>query len=199
MGMQRGIRSQAVIAVLICLACSLSSTADEHESDSALSSFFAPEPTRWHGRSAPVAASIFGRASFVAKSFVEPSVDPEELLSATRFDGDLLDFGEIERSAGRSSGLFTILGVGIFAASVSDLASTEMGLSRFGVVETNPLQRARMVRIGSHVAVPAFVWWTSERLHAKGKTKLALFMRIGFTIAYGYATLHNTRALNVEP
>jgi hypothetical protein len=199
MGMPRWNCHPAAIAVLISLACSLPLTADEQESDGSLSSFFAPEQTKRHGGSNAVATSIFGADSFEAKSFVEPSIDIEEPLPATQFERDLRDIRDIERSAGKAGGLFTLLGVGIFVSSASDLASTELALTRFGLVETNPLQRGRMVRIGSHLVVPAFVWWTSERLHAKGKTKLALLMRIGFTIAYGYATLHNTRALNLEP
>jgi len=96
-------------------------------------------------------------------------------------------------------GFFTAMGVGMFAASAGDLATTELGLARPGITEANPFQRNRLVRLTTHAAVPALLWWTTDRLHARGKTKLALVMRIGFTAAYGYAVLHNTRSMGGRP
>lgn len=95
-----------------------------------------------------------------------------------------------------ASGLFSGLGVGMFAAASGDAASTEWGLSRAGVYEANPLMRSRAVRIGTHVAVPAAMWWASDYLYNKGERKLAWAMRIGVVAAYGYATLHNVRTVS---
>jgi hypothetical protein len=98
-----------------------------------------------------------------------------------------------------SKGLFNTVGVGVFAVAVGDLLSTEIGLTRPGVVEVNPTQSNRLARVGTHVAIPAFLWWMTERAHDQGRTKLALAMRLGCAIAYGYATLHNLRAMAGQP
>jgi hypothetical protein len=100
-------------------------------------------------------------------------------------------------SADSDSGaqLFTIMGVGMFAASAGDLWTTETALSRGGFRELNPLQTNRFARIGTHIAVPALLWWMTARAHDRGNTKLALAMRIGFAVAYGYVTLHNGRTI----
>lgn len=95
--------------------------------------------------------------------------------------------------------LFKALGVGMFLASGADLASTELGLSQPGITEINPTQQNRALRVTTHVAAPAMMWWVSEKVHRGGKPKLALFMRIGFAVAYSYAVMHNVRTMNSVP
>ena len=91
-------------------------------------------------------------------------------------------------------GFYTALGIGMFAVAGADLASTELGSSRPGVYEANPFQGNRGVRIATHVAAPALMYWVTDRLHKRGKPKLALLARIGFNVAYSYAVMHNVRA-----
>jgi hypothetical protein len=88
---------------------------------------------------------------------------------------------------------FQSFGVGLFAASAGDLASTEWGLSQPGIYEANPLAGNRGVRLATHVLVPAAVWWTTKRLHKNGHDRAALWVRIAATAAYGYAVMHNLR------
>jgi hypothetical protein len=98
-----------------------------------------------------------------------------------------------------SSGAFTSIGVGMFVASGADLLSTEIGLGRPGIVETNPMQQGRTLRIATHVAAPAAMWWITEKVRRQGKPKLALLMRIGFSVAYSYAVMHNVRTIDSLP
>ncbi len=92
-----------------------------------------------------------------------------------------------------SSGAFDAFGVGMFVVAGADLASTEVGLARLGVYESNPMQGHRTVRIMSHVAAPAFMYWVTDKLHDKGKRKLALGARVAFSVAYSYIVMHNLR------
>ncbi len=85
---------------------------------------------------------------------------------------------------------FEASGVGIFAASAADFATTEWGLSR-GLQEGNPIASHRGIRLVHHVVGPAAVYWATDRLEKKGKTKLALALRIAVMTAYSYAALHN--------
>jgi hypothetical protein len=87
----------------------------------------------------------------------------------------------------------------MFATAGADLASTEMGLGRAGVYEANPLQGNRNVRILTHVAAPAFMYWVTDKLHDRGKTKEALLARIGFNVAYSYIVMHNLRTASSIP
>jgi hypothetical protein len=98
-----------------------------------------------------------------------------------------------------SSGAFNAFGVGMFVVAGADLASTELGLARPGVYEANPLQGNRNVRILTHVAAPAFMYWVTDKLHDKGKTKTALVARIGFSVAYSYIVMHNLRTASALP
>jgi hypothetical protein len=98
-----------------------------------------------------------------------------------------------------SSATFTAFGVGMFAVAGADLASTEMGLARPGVYESNPFQGNRNVRILTHVAAPAFMYWVTDKLHDRGKTKEALLARIGFNVAYSYIVMHNLRTASSIP
>ncbi len=98
-----------------------------------------------------------------------------------------------------SSGAFNAFGIGMFVAAGADLASTELGLARPGIYEANPMQGNRNVRILTHVAAPAFMYWVTDKLHDKGKTKEALIARIGFSIAYSYVVMHNLRTAQSLP
>ena len=89
--------------------------------------------------------------------------------------------------------LFDVFGIGMFAASAGDLASTEWGLTQPGIYEANPLAAHRGVRVSTHALVPAAVWWASKRLHQNGHDRAALWVRIAVTAAYGYAVMHNLR------
>ena len=91
--------------------------------------------------------------------------------------------------------MFRSLGVGMFAASATDVATTEWGLRR-GYSEGNPLATTRSVRVAHHVVGPAAVWWTSEQLHRSGKRKLAWSLRIALMAAYSYAAIHNARRID---
>ncbi len=98
-----------------------------------------------------------------------------------------------------SSTSFNAFGVGMFVAAGADLASTEHGLSRRGIYESNPMQGNRSVRILTHVAAPAFMYWVTDKLHDKGKTRMALVARIGFSVAYSYVLMHNLRTASALP
>lgn len=95
--------------------------------------------------------------------------------------------------------LFRAAGVGMFASAAADLATTELGLAKPGIVESNPFQGSGGARVALHVAVPVFLYWATERARRKGHGKLALLMRIGVNIAFSYAAMHNTRTLTSRP
>ena len=97
-----------------------------------------------------------------------------------------------------NSPIFEFSGVGLFAASAADFATTEWGLSR-GLQEGNPVASQRGVRLLHHVVGPAAVYWTTERLQRSGKTKLALGLRIALMAAYSYAAIHNLHQVNGVP
>jgi hypothetical protein len=97
--------------------------------------------------------------------------------------------GSIEQAGG----LYTAFGIGMFVASGADLASTELSLARPGIYESNPLQRNRSVRLLTHAAAPAFMYWVSDRVRKNGNPKLAFAMRIGFNVAFSYVVMHNLR------
>ena len=95
-----------------------------------------------------------------------------------------------------SSRAFDAFGVGMFVVSGADLALTEVALARPGLYEANPMQGNQSVRILSHVAAPAFMYWITDKLHDRGKRKTALFARIGFNVAYSYIVMHNLRTVS---
>jgi hypothetical protein len=95
-------------------------------------------------------------------------------------------------------GFFKFAGVGMFAASGADVVTTEWGLQQDGIYEGNPVSTNRGVRIATHVAAPAVVYWATEEMHKKGRKKLALAIRIGLMVAYSYVAIHNIRTVN-EP
>ncbi len=94
--------------------------------------------------------------------------------------------------------LFEASGLGLFAASAADFATTEWGLSR-GLQEGNPVASRRGIRLVHHVVGPAAVYWTTERLQKSGKTKLALGLRIALMVAYSYAAVHNLHEVTGVP
>ncbi len=96
------------------------------------------------------------------------------------------------------SPIFDFTGVGLFAASAADFASTEWGISR-GLQEGNPVASQRGIRLVHHVVGPAAVYWTTERLQRSGKTKLALGLRVALMVAYSYAAIHNLRQVGELP
>ncbi len=99
-----------------------------------------------------------------------------------------------------SSRAFDAFGVGMFVVSAADLASTEVALARPGLQEANPMQGNRNVRILSHIAAPALMYWITDKLHDRGKRKTALLARIGFNVAYSYIVMHNLRTIpSVSP
>ena len=128
---------------------------------------------------------------------------------ATAIDGKLdrflssPDFRNVRMSHGLfdepSSAAFKMFGAGMFIASGADVASTEYALTRPGVYEANPLQRNRTVRILTHAAVPALMYYFTAKAHDSGKPKLALLARIGFTVGYSYVVMHNLRTAAMAP
>lgn len=98
---------------------------------------------------------------------------------------------EVDDTQGRV--LFQAFGVGMFAASAGDLVTTEWGLTKPGIYETNPLATNRGARVSAHVLVPAVVYWTTSKMRKNGHHKAALWVRIGVTAAYGYVVMHNLR------
>ena len=93
---------------------------------------------------------------------------------------------------------FTASGIGLFAASAADLITTEYGLSR-GLEEGNPAASQRGLRLATHIAGPAAVYYATEKLQKAGKTKTALFLRVSLMVAYSYAAIHNARLISSTP
>ncbi len=110
--------------------------------------------------------------------------------------GDFPGPGRSDYTLPDGGALHQVFGLGMVLASAGDLATTEVALSQGGFYERNPFQQNRGVRVASHVAVPALVYWVTDRLHKKGRGKLALLARIAVTAVYGFATMHNANALS---
>ncbi len=130
------------------------------------------------------------------------SAEPQQMRPIEPTEAELESF-QLPRPAeistpDRGSPMFELSGVGLFAASAADFATTEWGLSR-GLQEGNPVASQRGVRLLHHVLGPAAVYWTTERLEKNGKAKLALGLRIGLMAAYSYAALHNLRKTGSTP
>lgn len=117
-------------------------------------------------------------------------------FSSLGVSGDLRGTRMTDSFERPSSSAFKAFGVGMFVAAGADLASTEFGLSQPGTYEVNPFQGNRTVRALTHAAAPAFMYWATEKMRDKGKPKLALLTRIGFTIAYSYVVMHNVRTVS---
>ena len=110
---------------------------------------------------------------------------------------------EVDESKGQEGqqarGLYRFFGATMFAASAGDIASTEWGLTKPGIYETNPLATNRNARVTAHVLVPTVVWWTTNKMRKNGHYKAALWIRIGVTAAYGYAVMNNLRTAGAAP
>ena len=96
------------------------------------------------------------------------------------------------------SAAFEVSGIGLFAASAADFATTEWGLSR-GLQEGNPVASQRGIRLVHHVLGPAAVYWTTEHLQKSGRTKLAIGLRVALMAAYSYAAIHNLHQVGGAP
>jgi hypothetical protein len=125
---------------------------------------------------------FFGLASPIAHASSSESEEDAERTAPQ---------SEVDDTQGRV--LFQAFGVGMFAASAGDLATTEWGLTKPGIYETNPLATNRGARVTAHVLVPAVVYWTTSKMRKNGHRKAALWVRIAVTAAYGYAVMHNLR------
>lgn len=119
---------------------------------------------------------------------IQPTQDEIESFELPTPEGPAAD---VANPSDRSA-VFEISGIGLFAASATDFATTEWGLSR-GLQEGNPVASQRGIRLVHHVVGPAAVYWTTERLQKSGRTKLALSLRIALMAAYSYAAVHNLR------
>jgi hypothetical protein len=138
-------------------------------------------------------ADVVGGAASAGESPLENLTAPG-FASSSDFPMDLRHGWTAEGVRERPGSFYSVLGVGMFAVAGADLASTELGWSRPGVFEVNPLQRNRGVRVATHVAAPALMYWVTDRLHRSGRPKLALMARLGFNVAYSYVVMHNLRS-----
>jgi hypothetical protein len=115
---------------------------------------------------------------------VQPTKDELESFQLPRPEAAPVDVPE------SGSAAFEVSGIGLFAASAADFATTEWGLSR-GLQEGNPVASQRGIRLAHHVLGPAAVYWTTEHLQKSGRTKLAIGLRVALMAAYSYAAIHN--------
>lgn len=86
----------------------------------------------------------------------------------------------------------------VFVSSGGDVVSTELALRVAGVYEVNPLQQERWVRITTHVAASAYVYWASEQLYPEHRT-LAWVLRVSYIVFWSYLTVHNLRVARGPP
>ncbi|MGH9323170.1 MAG: hypothetical protein ACRD3V_25210 [Vicinamibacteria bacterium] len=136
--------------------------------------------------------------AFAADAFASEEKKEERPIQPTPSELESFELPRPEVEIGlpvSKSPLFAFSGVGLFAASAADFTTTEWGLSR-GLREGNPVASQRGIRLIHHVVGPAAVYWTTEHLQKKGKTKLALTLRIALMAAYSYAAIHNLRQVN---
>jgi hypothetical protein len=136
-----------------------------------------------------IALLLFGLAAFSVADMA--SAQSSETAGSKDIRGEVETWEE--------GALFQAFGIGMFAASAGDLASTEWGLSQPGIYEANPVVGHRGVRLTAHALVPAAVWFTTKRLHEDGHDRAALWVRIAVTAAYGYAVMHNLRTAGSPP
>lgn len=139
-------------------------------------------------------ATIYGIVFFLSLFTVSPLLSEE--AKKTKEEQKIVLPEQTDVTLTEGGGLFKFAGVGMFAASVGDLTTTEWGLTQPGIYEGNPVSTHRGVRIATHVVAPAVVWWTTEKIHKKGHKKLALALRIGLMVAYSYAAAHNLHTVN---
>lgn len=80
----------------------------------------------------------------------------------------------------------------LILSSAGDAVSTELALSRPGIVESNPWMQSTEIRIGAKIAGTAFLWWLTEWLHRRNP-RIAWAVRIAAVAAFSYATQSNFR------
>ncbi len=140
---------------------------------------------------------VFSLAAAPNAGTCSPLAKSDDASSESEPDDRVPAQSEIDESkvqeGKNGQGLYRFFGAIMFAASAGDLASTEWGLSKPGIYETNPLAMNRNVRVTAHVLVPTVVWWATNKMRKNGHHKAALWIRIGVTAAYGYAVMHNLR------
>lgn len=194
---QRETRRELVLIVFVAvigasLPCSSNEPAHAEE-------FFAIGDSQWVDASEPLfgmndAVEVVEDNLFVL--FVRASATaPPTLESSTRATSSYRGrnpFGS------RNETFFKTMGVGMFVAAAGDFATTEISLQTPGIVEMNPVQRNLGLRLLTHAAAPAFVYWITERARRKGNGKLALLIRVGFNVAFSYAAMYNARTLAVH-
>ena len=145
---------------------------------------------------------FFGLAATSNARACSPLTESEDASSEAEPD-DVPAQSEVDESKGQERperldeqngpGLYRFFGATMLAASAGDLATTEWGLTKPGIYETNPLATNRNARVTAHVLVPTVVWWTTNKMRKSGHYNAALWIRIGVTAAYGYAIMHNLR------
>lgn len=132
----------------------------------------------------------------------EPEAEQKRSVRPTQAEIESFDLpSPVQSDASHPSGssaIFEFSGVGLFAASAADFATTEWGISR-GLQEGNPVASQRGIRLVHHVVGPAAVYWTTERLQKSGRTKIALGLRIALMAAYSYAAASNLRRVGSLP
>ena len=95
-------------------------------------------------------------------------------------------------AAPASADLFGALGYGVYVAKAGESLSSELALQRAGTTEGNPLLVNRGVRLAAGtIAAPLFNLGTAKLHHRH--PRLALWMRIGVVVGWGYVTAHNLR------
>jgi hypothetical protein len=87
--------------------------------------------------------------------------------------------------------LFRALGWAHLGLQAGDLASTEMFLAE-GYQELNPLMQSRAVRFTTKPAVGVVTNYATAKLYQE-HPKLAVVLRIGVCVAYGYVVANNFR------
>lgn len=91
-----------------------------------------------------------------------------------------------------SADFFDAMGLGVYAAKAGESLSTELALQRDGVVEGNPFLANRSVRLSVGVVTAPLFNLATAKIH-KTRPRLALWMRIGVVVGWGYVTAHNLR------
>lgn len=122
------------------------------------------------------------------------AVEEQEVVSPSTIEEALQKTLAETKATRETSRLYQAFGAGMFIAAGADLASTEIALTRPGLYEMNPVQGNRAVRVLTHVAAPAVMYYVTNKIHDSGKPRLALIARIGFSVAYSYVVMHNLRS-----
>lgn len=87
--------------------------------------------------------------------------------------------------------MWKLCGFLLFLSSAGDNVSTELALTRPGVVETNPLMTDIRIRIPVHFAGTVFIWYATEWLY-NWNPVVAWIVRGVAVAAFTFATVNNT-------